>query len=286
MKGEPVVPLGAGERDADVAVVWQAPASELAAYPKLGLLCSLGAGVDHMIPAVPLLPKRVRLTRLVDPLMAERMASYVLAAVLRKHRNLDRYEAQQRTRTWARTFHDDLGETRVAVLGQGALGTAVSSRLAAVGFRVVGWARAPRHAGPWPVLAGAEGLKEAVREAHFVVAVLPLTEETRGLLSAPLFRQMRPGAYLVNVGRGEHLVVPDLLAAIREERLGGAALDVFDTEPLPADNPLWDAPRVLITPHVASLSNPKSGSEAIAEEIRAYRSKGTLAHEVFLDRGY
>ena len=286
MNGEPVVPLGAGDRDADVAVVWKAPATELGAYPKLGLLCSLGAGVDHMISAAPFLPKQVRLTRLVDPLMAERMARHVLAVVLRKHRNLDLYEAQKRTKTWVRKFHDDVGETTVAVLGQGALGTAVSSLLSAVGFRILAWARSPRQSASWPVLAGAEGLKDAVCDAHFIVAVLPLTDETRGLLSTSLFRQMRPGAYLVNVGRGEHLVVPDLLAAIDEEHISGAALDVFDVEPLPADNPLWGAAKVLITPHVASLSNPKSGSEAIAEEIKAYRRNGALAHEVFIHRGY
>ena len=136
LNGEPVVPLGAGDCDADVAVVRKAPASEQGAHPNLRLLCSLGAGVDHIISAAPFPPKQTRLTRLGDPPMAERMARHVLAAILRKHRNLDRYEAQQRRKTWERKFHDDVGEATVAVLGQGSPGTAVSSLLAVVGFRV------------------------------------------------------------------------------------------------------------------------------------------------------
>jgi len=242
------------------------------------------------------LPAGVRLTRLVDPLMAERMALYALAVVLRKHRDLDLYARQQRVRQWHRVFHDDAGETKVAVLGQGSLGHAVSEKLASTGFQVVGWARSPRPDSPrpdssrpdslWPVMTGEAGLQQAVADAAFVIAALPLTAETEGLLAAPLFAAMAKGAYLVNVGRGEQLVDADLLAALDRKHLSGAALDVFAVEPLSAESPLWARSEILITPHVASLSNPVSGARAIAAEIKSFRENGQLAHEVFAARQY
>lgn len=286
LDGENLVELETGDPEAEVAVVWKAPAEALRRSPGLKLLCSLGAGVDHMTAKGAALPEGVRLTRLVDPVMAERMALYVLATVLRKHRDLDRYERQQREGTWHRVFHADAADTKVAVLGQGSLGRAVAGKLAALGFQVAGWARSPQPDSPWPVLTGVSGLRQALGAAAFVVAVLPLTAETEGLLAAPLFAAMAKGAYLVNVGRGEQLAVPDLLAALDSKRLSGAALDVFAVEPLPAESPLWARPEVLITPHVASLSNPSSGARALAAEIRAFRAGGRLAHEVFPARQY
>jgi len=285
LDGEAVEPLeGGGE--ADVAVVWNAPPRAFAAVPRLKLVCSLGAGVDHLLSLSPVLPGDIRFSRLVDPVMAERMALHVLAVVLRRHRNLDLFERQQRDRHWRRLFHDDAADTTVAVLGQGSLGRPVAAALAAAGFKVVGWARSPRTDLSWPVYSGMDGLHEAVAGAAFVVAVLPLTAETRSILSAPLFAMMRPGAYLVNVGRGEQMVARDLLDALDAGRLSGAALDAFESEPLPPESPLWSRREILITPHVASLSNPATGARAIAAEICRFRSEGILRNEVFCDRQY
>ena len=145
------------------------------------------------------------------------------AVILRKHRNLDLFEDQQQARIWRRKIHYDAGDTTVAVLGQGMLGGAVSATLTGIGFNVFGWARSARQTAAWPVLSSESGLVRALADAAFVVAVLPLTAETKGLLSAVLFSQMRRGAYLINVGRGEHLVEADLLAAIDSKQLSGAA---------------------------------------------------------------
>ena len=286
LAGEDLVELSAGDPQAEAAVVWKPPAAAFRRAPNLKLICALGAGVEDMILGAEALPEGVRLTRLVDPVMAERMALYVLATVLRKHRDLDRYERQQRARRWLRVFHADAAVTKVAVLGQGSLGRAVTGKLAAAGFQVAGWARSPRPGAPWPVLTGPSGLQRAVADAAFVVAVLPLTSETEGLLAAPLFAAMAEGAYLVNVGRGAQLVEDDLLAALDRKHLSGAALDVFAEEPLSAESPLWARPEILITPHVASLSNPASGARALAAEIESFRANGSLQHEVFPARQY
>ena len=286
LAGEEVVALDTGDSQAEVAVVWNAPAAAFRRATGLRLVCSLGAGVDRLVAEAPSLPDGVRLTRLVDPVMAERMAMYVLAVVLRKHRDLDLYERQQRERRWSRKFHADTADTKVAVLGQGSLGRVVTGKLAEAGFQTAGWARSPQPDLPWTVLTGDRGLRQTVANAGFVVAVLPLTQKTSGLLSASLFAIMAKGTYLVNVGRGEQLVTTDLLDALDRSHLSGAALDVFANEPLPADSPLWDRPEILITPHVASLSNPASGARAIASEIKSFRKDGSLAHEIFPERQY
>ena len=157
---------------------------------------------------------------------------------------------------------------------------------AGAGFNVIGWARSARQTAAWPVLSGESGLVKALADAAFVVAVLPLTAETKGLLSAALFSRMCRGAYLINVGRGEHLVEADLLAAIDSKHLSGAALDAFTIEPLPLESPLWAHPDIFITPHVASLSNPATGAMAIAKEIEAFRMNGVLEYEVDCRRQY
>jgi glyoxylate/hydroxypyruvate reductase A len=284
--GEAVESLESGDAKADVAVVWNAPKTAFHRAPWLKLVCSLGAGVDHLVSLSDVLPESIRYSRMVDPVMANRMALHVLAVILRKHRNLDLFEDQQRAGTWQRKFHSDVGDTTVAVLGQGTLGGAVSATLAAIGFNVIGWARSARQTAAWPVLSGESGLVKALADAAFVVAVLPLTAETKGLLSAALFSRMRRGAYLINVGRGEHLVEADLLAAIDSKHLSGAALDAFTIEPLPLESPLWAHLDIFITPHVASLSNPATGAMAIAKEIEAFRMNGALEYEVDCRRQY
>jgi glyoxylate/hydroxypyruvate reductase A len=252
--------------EVDFAMVWQLPHGELAKLPNLKGACALGAGVDALLrdPRLPEVP----IARLVDPLMAERMAEYVVGHALRHHLHTDEYAAQQRAGVWRRLAYKDAAERTVGVLGLGALGRRAAGRLAAQGFRVLGWSRSARQVDGVACLAGAEGLVALAREAEILVCLLPLTAETRGVLNASLFARLPDGAALINVARGDHLVEADLLAALEAGKLSGATIDVLAEEPPAPAHPFWGHPKILMTPHVSSLSEPRTAAAILAEQYR------------------
>ena len=248
------------------AMVWQPPAGALAGLPRLRGVCALGAGVDALLrdPTLPDVP----LARLVDPLMAERMAEYVVGQALRHHLRTDGYAAQQRAVQWRRLPCKDAGDRTVGMLGLGASGRRAAERLKLQGFRVAGWSRTAQRLDGVACHHGGAGLDALLRKAEILVCLLPLTAETRGVLDAGLFARLPEGAALINVARGAHLVEADLLAALDSGRLSGATLDVLTEEPPPPDHPFWRHPNILLTPHVSSLSEPRTGAAILAEQYR------------------
>ena len=214
------------------------------------MICSIAAGVDNILadPELPAVP----VVRMVDPKQSEAMALFVIWHVLWYQRRFDLYLEQQAARIWQRQPQRGAAETTVAVLGLGRMGSVTAQRLAGLGYPTLGWARSPRTVEGVEVLSGGAGLETLLARADALVNLLPLTAETRGLLDAAFFARMKPGAYLIQMGRGPHLVEDDLLAAIDSGHLTGASLDVFEQEPLPAEHAFWAHPRVLVTPHCAS----------------------------------
>ena len=267
----------------EMAVVWNHPPGELLRYPRLEVVCSYGAGVDHLLRD-PALPETVEIVRVVDPELIRDMVEYVVGAVCSWRRGFALYRDQQRLRSWRP--HDYGRSRRALVLGAGELGGAVAEGLAAVGFTVTCWATRPGRRRGLVVVAGRPELEAALPGADVVVCLLPLTPATDGLLGAPLFAAMKPGALLVNVGRGRHLVVADLLAALDGGRPGAAWLDVFDPEPLLEASPLWSHPAVTVTPHVASLTDPRAVAGLILAVWQRHRAGEPLPHRVDRGRGY
>jgi glyoxylate/hydroxypyruvate reductase A len=257
-------------QDIDSAVVWKLPAGELKALPNLKCICSLGAGVDHIF-SDPDLPRGVPVTRLVDPVMGRRMAEYVLAEILRRQRNLDAYLEQQRRRAWRILPQPDAGEITVGIMGLGVLGGAVARTLASLGYDVAGWSQSPKSEPDIACFHGQDQFPAFLARSHYVVCLLPLTSETRGILNREIFAAMPRGGHIINVGRGDHLVEADLLAALDDGTLSGATLDVMTPEPLPADHPFWTHPKIVVTPHVSSLSNPRTAIEQITANLRRCR---------------
>lgn len=270
--GDPIPYVVAGKPDPGV----------IADVPGAEMVLSLNAGVEHLLQPGEV-PGDVPIVRLVDPSMTEGMSDWVLAVVLSWHRNLSLYLADT---AWTRRQERLSGDRVVTVLGAGELGGRVAGLLSLIGFRTRVWSRSGRAVAGAEAFAGPEGLVAATRDADAVVNLLPLTDETRGILSAPLFNRMARGGFVANAGRGAHLIDADLIAALETGHLAGAALDVFRTEPLPADDPLWRHPAVLVTPHVAAPTQPGSAVRIMADTIRRHRAGDPIAHLVQRERGY
>lgn len=258
----------------DVAVVANPRPGLVAGLPRLRLIQSLWAGVDRLL-ADATLPAAVPLARMVDPAMNAAMAETALWAVLGVQRHFFDYAAQQREQQWQPHPQRRADDIAVRVLGAGQMGGTVAARLAAQGYRVATW-RA-RDGGP---LAG------ALRDAEIVINLLPLTPATRGVLDAAAFAAMPRGASLVNLARGAHMVDADLLAALDSGHLQRAVLDVFHTEPLPADHAFWRHPRVTVLPHVAAQTDEGSASVVVAANLRALTAGAPIAYLVDRARGY
>ncbi len=269
----------------EFALVWAPKRGELRRFPNLRFIASIGAGVEHILRD-PDLPNGVPIVRVVDRVLTSRMSEYVLAAVLRHHRNLDVYERLQRERRWEKLPPRDAARRRAGVLGLGVLGSDAARRLAALGFDVAGWSRSPKAVDGVAGFHGPEGLEPLLRRTEVLVCLLPLTDETRGILDARTLALLPPGAAVVNAARGEHVVDADLIAALDSGHLSGATLDVFDKEPLPADHPFWRHDKVLVTPHVASLTDERSAAPQIVENIRRARAGDPLLNAVDRAAGY
>ena len=280
-----VWPEAGALRDIEYALVWRPEPGMLARLPNLRAIFSLGAGVDHLF-ADPDLPKTVPITRLVDVNLTARMTEYVLFHVLRWHRQHDAYAADQAAARWRERAQPASADRGVGFLGQGVLGGAAAAALAGLGFKVAGWSRTPKALPGIESFCGAEGLIAMAGRSEVLVNMLPLTPELEDILDTALFAVLPDGATVINVGRGRHLVEEDLLAALDGGKLSAATLDVFRVEPLPAGHPFWTHPSVTVTPHVASVADPRTVVEQVAENIRRSRAGEPLIDVVDPSVGY
>lgn len=269
----------------DIAVVWRPPVGMMAALKRLRAVFSLGAGVDHIM-ALPDLPAQVPVIRLEDAGMAEQMIEYVLYGVLHYHRDFDHYQADRNAGVWQPRPVRRRNQTRIGVLGLGALGTAVAYALRDLGFTVIGWSRILRTLDGIETDAGPESLRAVAGRSDILVVMLPLTDSTRGLLNQQLFDCMPGGSALINCARGELVAEDDLLAALDSGRLRGAFLDVASQEPPPPTHAFWSHPRIELTPHIAAATRMEEACVQIAENLARLKSGRPLLHQIQLARGY
>lgn len=281
---EPVVWPDPAFREAEVAMCWNAPAGVYAQMPRLRLVHSIAAGVDNVVAGQDL--RGLPVCRVVDPRLAEGMVQYVLWSVLHFHRRLDLAQANQRARIWQRPPLQPASDCRVGLMGLGQLGTPIARALLGLGYAVNGWSRSARALDGLTLYQGAEALPDFLAATDVLVCVLPLTASTRGILNRDTFAALPRGAAVVNCGRGEHLAVPDLLAALDSGQLRGAVLDVFAHEPLPADDPLWATPGVVVTPHMATMASSTVVAQQVAQNVRRLVAGEPLVNQVDSSRGY
>ncbi|MBL6931417.1 MAG: glyoxylate/hydroxypyruvate reductase A [Rhodospirillales bacterium] len=269
----------------DIAIVWRPDQGALKHFVNLKAVINLGAGVDAIL-ADKTYPRGVPLVRMVDPALTRHMSEFVVHRVLHFHRKFHTYEQMQRDRDWEELPQDDTLEKRVGIMGLGNLGRDAARHLAPFGFRLAGWSRTEKNIDGIDSFHGQDGLAAFLGRTDILVCLLPLTAQTEGIINRRTLAQLPKGAYIINAGRGPQINEPDLLVAIDGGHLAGAALDVFCDEPLPGDSPMWDHPKILVTPHVASLSSAKSAARDIAENIRRIRRGETPENVVDSGAGY
>jgi glyoxylate/hydroxypyruvate reductase A len=267
------------------ALVWKPPRGFLTQFPNLKAILALGAGVDP-IPTDPALPKSVPLLRLVDAGFPAQMAEYAMYAVLRFQRRMSEIEALQRQARWNQLDPFFIRDFPVGVMGLGVIGTVVAQRLAAAGYSIAGWAKNPKQLDGVEVFSGSEAFKGFLSRSRVVVNALPLTPQTENILDAAAFAAMPRGGYIVNIGRGAHLVDRDLIVALDNGQLEGAMLDVFREEPLPSSHPFWRHPKIVVTPHVAAPTIASEVQAQVIENIRRLERGDPPIGLVDITRGY
>jgi phosphoglycerate dehydrogenase-like enzyme len=243
----------------------------------------MGAGVERLL--VPELPARVLVTRAAG-IFGPWMAEYALAWCLWVTQRIDGFRASQRQRRWAPVDPVPLRGQTLCVVGLGDIGRCIARAGRALGMRVIGVTRSGRGPREAERVYRTSALRAALGRADFVVLTVPLSDATRGLVGAAELAVMKPSAWLINIARGPIVVEAALLDALRQRRIGGAVLDVFDTEPLPADHPLWALHNVAITPHISGPSTPREIGPIFNDNLRRYLAGRPLRHVVDRRRGY
>lgn len=288
-RADPDLALWTTEADApadrvQAILAWRLQPGQVARYPNLRMVCSIGAGVDKLMP--PDLPASVALTRVVDPGQGREIAQYVLACTLGFTRDLARYAQQQAAAQWLRHPVRPASQCRVGVLGLGAVGQAVARAFLPLGYPVAGWNRRGEPVPGVEVFAGDAGLAALLARSDVLVCTLPLTPATRGLLDRGTLSQLPRGAFVVSVGRGEHVVEADLRALLDEGHLAGAALDVFEREPPDAANWVWRHPKVVATPHIAAQASFDTVAAQCLDALRRAREGLPQPNAVDRSAGY
>lgn len=265
-------------------IAWQVPPEFLAELPNLKVLFSSGAGIDHLdLSAVP---AHLPVVRMVEPGIINGMVEYVSLAVLAVHRDFFDYAQAQAARCWTPLEVPPASTRTIGVMGMGSLGRAVLERLATYGFRLRGWNRSARDMDGVETFAGADQLQPFLEGCNVMICLLPLTPATAGILNRKAFSALPAGAAVINVGRGPHLVDADLLDALDSGHLSRAILDVTDPEPLPPEHPFWAHPRVFLTPHVASMTQPGTAAPILLENVRRHQRDEPLMGVIDRSRGY
>ncbi|MCP1271497.1 2-hydroxyacid dehydrogenase [Acetobacter cerevisiae] len=253
---------------ADYALVWDPAPGEMAKMRGMrAILCS-GAGVNQLVHREDF-PRDVMLVRMGGEQTAALMGDYVLWAIISLMRDARTWAMQQEQKVWRRNLeYNSCMDRQIGILGFGNLGAAIARRLVKAGFSVAAWCRRPRQGEDIRLFCGEEAKAEFLEEADILVNLLPSTPQTRDIINADLLSCLKPGAQLINVGRGDHVVEADLLAALESWQIAGAVLDVFREEPLPKQSAFWTHPRVIVTPHVAAEAACKIQAAYIANAIQ------------------
>lgn len=267
------------------AVCWNHPSHLLDSFPNLKGVSSLGAGVDHLLSDESL-PSSVDICRIVSSSLIQQMKEYILGCVISIRRNFIHYIRQKDRQQWQAHHHSEVEALQVGIMGLGEIGGPVARQLGDLGYQVAGWSRTAKEIPHVNCFAGPDELSNFLGETRLLVCLLPLTQQTEGILDLELFKQLQPNGWIINVARGEHLVDEDLIYALDSNILRGAWLDVFSEEPLPGKHAFWNRSNIMVTPHIASITQPEEAAEQIVDNYKRALSGIELNHIVNRKRGY
>lgn len=271
-------------KDIRYLAAWQAPDDLETRLPNLEVLFALSAGVDQL--DLDRLPTSLPVVRLLDPGITRGMCEYASFAVLSLHRDMLRYRQQQVARCWQAHLLQPAAQRRVGVMGLGMQARQILATLQTFGFALSGWARSEHRLAGVDCFAGDEQLPAFLGQCDIVLCVLPLTEQTKGILNRQLFHHLPKGAALVNMGRGGHLIEEDLLEALASGQLSAAVLDVLQQEPAAPDHPFWQHPQILLTPHIAAMTQPESAFGVLLDNIRRHQRGESMLGQIDPQRRY
>ncbi len=272
--------------DIHYALAWKPLPGILGDLCNLKAIFNLGAGVEALLRDKTL-PRHIPIVRLVDPRLTSGMVEYIVHWVLHFHRDMPVYARQQAACKWTAHTNVESKTRRIGILGFGELGKATARALMALGFEsMAGWSRTRKDHPGVESFAGRADLKSFLERTDILVCLLPETDATRAIVNAQTFAHLPRGAFVINAGRGSAVDDEALLAALNAGHIQGAALDVFNAEPLPADHPYWGLENVFVTPHIASITTPESAMSVIARDIRTLEDGGVLENSVSLHQGY
>lgn len=267
------------------AVCWNQPKHVMDSFPNLKAVSSLGAGADHLLTDEHL-PESVDICRVVSPSLVQQMKEYVTAAVLSIQRNFVDYIRQKDQKKWDPHSHPLASELSIGIMGLGELGRPAAKQLARMDYNVSGWARTSKKIEGVETFAGPEEKKAFLNATQILICLLPLTQETEGILDLNTFKQLQENAWIINAARGEHLVDEDLIYALDSNILQGAWLDVFSEEPLPDRHAFWNREHIIITPHIASITKPHEVADQIVDNYKRALSGIELNYKVDREIGY
>ncbi|MCF4097480.1 2-hydroxyacid dehydrogenase [Maritalea mediterranea] len=270
--------------------VWKPRDDVFDGLENLKVILSLGAGVDPILKH-PHLPKNVPITRFVDDTLTQCMSDYVIANVTMHHRELTHYRQEQRAHYWTQYYPAPATDIAVGIMGLGQLGADAAEKLVMLGYQVNGWSRSEKQIDGVQSYAGLEQFDRFLADTDILVNLLPLTDDTRDILCRQTFEKLRRdvlphGPVMINAARGGHQDENDVVECLRDGTLGAASLDVFKTEPLPKDSPLWDLDNCYITPHIAAISSFEGGVNLVAEQLELFERGDALKYIVDPAQGY
>jgi len=269
----------------DFVICWKPKARILEQFPNVKVIQSVGASIDHITNSQNI-SKNTVITRIIDKQLSSDMWEFLLAVVLSEIKNIPIYIAQQKATIWKQHQYQSIHNTTIAILGLGSIGGLVAENFTDLGFKVKGWSTSKKEISTIQSFVGEHEFEEFLEKSNFLINLLPLTKETEGILNSKMLQKLTKGTFLINVGRGEHLIDEDLIQLIDDSHLSGALLDVFNEEPLPKNHPFWKHPKIQITPHVASLTNIKSAINQVTENYVRFINNQELLNTVSIKKGY
>lgn len=268
----------------EFAISWRHPEGIYKDYPNLKVIASMGAGVHHVLKDKTI-PEHVEITRIVDENLTRDMSDFALLNTLFHIRDYNFYIGKQREKKWETKAYQQPQKTKVGILGLGVLGRAVAEKLYKNDFQVSGWSKSKKESDAFDSYT-ADQFDDFAAELDIIICLLPLTEDTEGILNYKNLKKLPRSAKLINLARGQHLVDDDLIQLLDEEHLESAILDVFQEEPLPKESQFWSHPKVLVTPHVASMTDPQSVVDQIYKNIQNVKSGEELINLVDRSKKY